>query len=189
MLANFEQSPFVAVASQNFSKLEGTRIALQKIADYGHLPNYEVRGAPIDSGVSAQPYGHEETKQGALNRLRGLKVAFPYARFWVSIESGAEVRGEKTNDNYELWEIGYVVVECALTNRQSLVNTLSFKVPDGVTKLMREGYEMGDAANIHYGVTNSKEIGVVGLISKGSLERTDLATPALILAFSQCIFP
>jgi inosine/xanthosine triphosphatase len=190
MLTSLESNEFVAVASKNAVKLEGTRLGLQKLVDRNILPEYPIKGASVDSQVPAQPYGHQETKEGALNRIAGLKAVYPDARFWVSIESGAvDVKGEGA-ENPELWEIGYIIVECARTGKRAIMQTMSFKVPSGVTKYMREGYEMGDAANMHYGVVDAKSTtGIIGLMTKGAVTRTDLCVPAIAAAFSECISP
>jgi non-canonical (house-cleaning) NTP pyrophosphatase len=49
---------------------------------------YKIIGIESDSGVSSQPIGWNETKRGAINRLKYIKDKNPNAKYWVSIESG-----------------------------------------------------------------------------------------------------
>jgi non-canonical (house-cleaning) NTP pyrophosphatase len=148
------------VASQNSSKLEGTRLALEKLVSYQFLEDHPVKGASLDFGVTAQPYSHVQINLGAINRLNNLKVVYPEACFWVSIENG--LLEEQVGDNCELWEmIGYAVVKCASTLQRTLVRTTPFMIPDGLTRFLKEGYELSEAMGMYYDASNSKETGVV----------------------------
>jgi inosine/xanthosine triphosphatase len=46
------------------------------------------------SGVSDQPIGVTETKQGAYNRAQASRDTFPQADYWVGLEGGIEVIDE-----------------------------------------------------------------------------------------------
>ncbi|CAE8637878.1 unnamed protein product [Polarella glacialis] len=47
-----------------------------------------VEGVKTASGVNEQPFGHEETMRGALNRLAAARAARPGADFYVALENG-----------------------------------------------------------------------------------------------------
>ncbi|KAJ9473317.1 Non-canonical purine NTP phosphatase [Diplonema papillatum] len=77
----------VAVASLSPTKLEGVRDACSSVIGEG---TFVVKGWPCESKVNDQPVGHEETLEGARNRMHALrqvsKDSAPH--YLVAIENG-----------------------------------------------------------------------------------------------------
>lgn len=171
----------IVVGSKNFTKIAAVRQGFEKLTKLNLISEHEITGVEVESGVSAQPYGHQETKLGALNRLNAVKSLYPGAAFWAAIESGVIIEEDG------MWEIGYVIVESR--ERQAIVKTMSLKLDDTLVNLMKEGIEMGVAVNLHYGVEDAKNTtGLLGLLTKGAVGRIEACLPAITTAFSQCIF-
>ena len=61
------------VASTAQLKIDAVSQALK--AAYGAESDHDVEGRSTASGVNEQPYGHAETRRGALNRLAALRAA------------------------------------------------------------------------------------------------------------------
>jgi hypothetical protein len=61
------------VASTTQLKIDAVSQALK--AAYGAESDHDVEGRSTASGVNEQPYGHAETRRGALNRLAALRAA------------------------------------------------------------------------------------------------------------------
>ena len=81
----------IIVASKNPVKIESTRSAFTKM-----FPDqvFEIEGMSVESGVSNQPMGEEETLLGATNRVNKVFRLSPEADYWVGIEGGSKVVGE-----------------------------------------------------------------------------------------------
>ena len=72
----------VAVGSTNPVKIGAVRAVLTRIA-----PHVSVEGVAVESGVSDQPWGDEETIKGAVARARAARLALD-ADWGVGIEGG-----------------------------------------------------------------------------------------------------
>ncbi len=136
------------------------------------------------SGVSAQPITLEETKQGALNRLKYSEELCPLCDFWVAMEGGVLIEG------LEVVEIGFVAIKERGYERIAWAEISRFPVPYQVGELIRQGMEMGLANDKAFDLTNSKQQGgMPGIITKffdvSVLTRKDVYYQAAVLAFAQ----
>ena len=189
----------VVVGSQNPSKLGCVQKSFELYAQQikSGQPEYSfsfsVIGVVVESGVSQQPRGHEETQRGALQRLRNAIDARPDADFWVTLESGiAEETEEKggKDDSIKgtMWEIGYVAVISRQSRSQGIPPTLtrnvSFAVPPRLAEMIRTGgHEMGPACDLLWGGKNTgQHSGMIGHITGGGMTRGDIAGPAVLAA-------
>eukprot|EP00434_Breviolum_minutum_P027171 symbB.v1.2.024033.t1/scaffold2247.1/size84628/6 len=77
----------VVVGSQSAPKLEAARQGFQRL-----METVEITGVEAESGVSAQPMGFEETRLGALNRLKAARASAEGASadFCIAFEGGVE---------------------------------------------------------------------------------------------------
>jgi len=165
----------IKVGSKNQVKINAVK---ELIDDYEILKNAEVEGVDIDSGVSDQPKGLDETIQGAKNRAQG---AFQNCDLAVGLESGIfPVSGTKT---------GYMdTTVCAIYDGKEFHLGLSscFEYPVEVTKLVLEkGIEI-DEAVYEAGITDNKVIGkaegMIGYLTKGRVKRVDYTKQAVQMA-------
>ena len=78
----------VAIATKSLDKISGVKDAFSRLFC---MKESEIHfyTTSMESGVSEQPFG-DETYQGALNRLTGLKKEFPEMDFYISCEAGIE---------------------------------------------------------------------------------------------------
>jgi inosine/xanthosine triphosphatase len=135
-----------------------------------------VEGLNIGSNVSDQPFGSEETYQGAYNRAKNAKEVFPEADYWVGIEGGVE------DINEEMSAFAWVVI----LDKSDVIGkskTASFYLPKELAKLVRTGMELGEADDVYFNQENSKvEGGSVGLLTKGVISRKEYYQHAVVLA-------
>lgn len=75
----------IIIASKNPVKINSTLSGFTKM-----FPDqfFEIEGLSVDSGVSSQPMGEEETFTGATNRVNNVFKYSPNADYWVGIEGG-----------------------------------------------------------------------------------------------------
>lgn len=137
---------------------------------------FEVEGVSVVSSVSDQPMSNAETLQGARQRVERACAAHPLADFWIGIEGGIE---EAHN---EMEAFAWIVVK-SKDGRMGRGRTAAFFLPPRVAELIREGKELGEADDIVFGKTNSKQDnGAVGLLTNNIIHRQHYYTHATVLA-------
>ncbi|MBU2103494.1 inosine/xanthosine triphosphatase [Patescibacteria group bacterium] len=163
----------IVVASKNPVKINA---ALQAFELMFPDEKFESAGVAAASGVSDQPLSDEETYTGALNRLEEAKTHEPSADFWVSFEGGAE------DKNGEIEAFAWVLIE----SKDGILGkgrSATFFLPPAVAQLMREGKELGEADDIVFGLTNSKQDnGTIGTLTGGLVTRTSYYVDAGVIA-------
>ena len=163
----------IIVASNNPVKVESVRAGYARM-----FPGeaFTCQGMAVPSHVSDQPFSSEETLQGAFNRASGAREQAPTADYWVGIEGGVEPDGET-----ELGVFAWVVV---LSDGQvGRGSTGIFYLPPRLAELVHQGTELGEADDIVFGRSNSKQKnGAVGLLTGDALDRAGYYEHAVMLA-------
>ncbi len=162
----------IILASNNPVKIQAALEGFERM-----FPGEEFRleTAAVPSGVSDQPRSNAETLQGALNRARRAAEQMPAADYSVGIEGGVE------ESDGEMTAFAWVVV-CA-GDRIGKGRTGTFFLPRLVADLIRQGKELGEADDIVFGKSNSKqENGAIGLLTDNVIDRRQLYEHAVILA-------
>ena len=162
----------VIVASKNPVKIEATKSAFKKV-----FPREKIliEGVSVKSGVGDQPMSDKDTYKGAHNRARNAKRQFAKADYWIGIEGGINAAGN------EMLTFAWIII--LSENKLGKARTGSFFLPEKVVKLMNKGMELGDADDIVFGKSNSKQKnGAVGLLTKNVLTRTSFYESAIVLA-------
>lgn len=160
-------------------------------------------GVGAESGVPDQPMGDEETKQGAKNRAEAALAAVPNASFGAGLEGGLSkydaAYGEANAGRSGMEVFAWMAVtgrapsatinsagnaELPKQSSWGFAKTASFELPSVVAELIvHKGMELGDADDVIFERTNSKQgSGVVGILSGGLIDRTEYYTQPMILA-------
>jgi len=163
----------VVVASGNPVKVRSTEAGFRTM-----LPELELcfETVSVPSGVSDQPMSDEETHRGAGNRARAAELERPEANFWVGLEGGLEV-----DQAGGLFAFAWVVIRGG--SRCGRSRTATFQLPETVAKLVRQGMELGEADDLVFGRTGSKQHhGAVGLLTGNAIDRAQLYEPSVALA-------
>jgi len=162
----------IVIASKNPVKINAVLSAFQKMFP---LQNFEIKGVSVVSGVSEQPQNDSETFQGAWNRAENASKATD-ADFWVGIEGGIE---EKDS---EMEAFAWAIVK-SKDGMFGKGRTGTFFLPPKIAELIKQGKELGEADDIVFGRTNSKqENGAVGILTGDVIDRTKYYTEAVVLA-------
>ncbi len=163
----------VIIASHNPVKINAAREAFKQM-----FPGetFEVIGTDVPSDVSDQPMTDTETYTGAVNRAENASQKESDADFWVGIEGGLE---EKSGD---LECFAWVVIK----DKDGTIGkgrSAAFFLPPAVAQKIREGMELGHAADAVFNETNLKQNqGTVGMLTKGLIERTKYYVDPAIMA-------
>lgn len=210
----------VAVGSTNPCKIDSVKIALSRAlatASPSRMLELHVEGFDVDSEVSDQPFGDGETQTGAKNRASNAHRAYRkqhgvFPHLSVGLEGGLEWSSTIVDDDDEqtLWCMAWMSiygrrnalsVDLLASNDSkfyvadkkpihSLAKTGSFLVPSSVTKMIKNGMELGDADDKIFGRVNSKHgQGTVGYLTNGMIDRSSYYEHALTLALVPWIRP
>lgn len=164
----------IVVASTNPVKLLAVLNGFQRMFPGDE---FEIQGVSVPSGVSDQPLSDAETLRGAQNRAASAAVLVPQADYWAGVEGGI------TDLDGELATFAWIVIRGR--ERTSKSRTGAFLLPPRVVELIHQGKELGDADDIVFGRTNSKqENGAIGLLTDNQVDRAALYEQAVILALA-----
>jgi inosine/xanthosine triphosphatase len=162
----------IIVASKNPVKINSVKKGFEKT-----FPKEEFvfQGVSVPSGVSDQPMSEKETLQGAINRSNNAKENFPDADFWVGIEGGLQEMNGEMECN------AWIVISSK--DLQGKSKTATFFLPKKIVELIHQGKELGEADDIVFGHSNSKQkMGSVGILTKGVIDREKYYVEAVVLA-------
>jgi inosine/xanthosine triphosphatase len=151
----------VAVGSGNPVK----RDAVQRA-----LPDATVDAVPVESGVSEQPWGDDETAEGARNRAeRALGEDHDLG---VGLEGGVAQRDDKL----------FLVMWAAATDGQQteVAGGPRVRLPDGVADRLHEGAELGPVMDDLLDTSGVAENqGAAGVLTDGMTDRTEALRTAV----------
>ena len=163
----------IIVASLNPVKLSAVKQAFRT-----QFPDARPELIPhsVETGVSEQPMSDEETRQGARNRVLGVRSLEPEADYWVGLEGGIEVVDD------DLLAFAWMAVGDR-SGRISEARSATLPLPPAIRDLVAGGMELGDANDLVFATVNSKQGGgAFGLLTDGLLTRESIYTETLILA-------
>eukprot|EP00446_Apocalathium_sp_SHHI-4_P028091 CAMPEP_0177226390 /NCGR_PEP_ID=MMETSP0367-20130122/40057_1 /TAXON_ID=447022 ORGANISM="Scrippsiella hangoei-like, Strain SHHI-4" /NCGR_SAMPLE_ID=MMETSP0367 /ASSEMBLY_ACC=CAM_ASM_000362 /LENGTH=190 /DNA_ID=CAMNT_0018676553 /DNA_START=18 /DNA_END=586 /DNA_ORIENTATION=- len=132
--AEVSRSARVVVASSAAMKIGALRRAVDDgcFGGAGAL----VEGVKAPSGINEQPWGHEETISGAMNRLAAAKEMAPGADFYVAIENG--IFEVATSPEPRCFDLAWVVVEAGTDGRQAMAHSVGVEFPRTFVQQARE---------------------------------------------------
>lgn len=162
----------IVIASKNPVKINAVKIGFEKM-----FPNekFEFIGISVQSNITNQPLSSDETFIGAKNRADNASKEIINADFYVGIEGGIELSKE------EMEAFAWIVIKSDQQYGKSKTGT--FFLPKKVVNLIKQGKELGEADDIVFNRTNSKqENGAVGILTGNVINRINYYTEAVILS-------
>lgn len=163
----------IIVASTNPVKIAAALAGFQRMFPH---ETYTASGVNVPSGVSHQPMSDDETLFGATTRAENARQHSPDADYWVGIEGGVDTHSGA------LQSFAWVCVIGA-QGQVGKARTAAYYLPEETASLVRGGMELGDADDVVFGRSNSKQQnGSVGLLTGDVIDRTAYYVPAVILA-------
>ena len=143
----------VVCATTNPAKIQAILQAFHEIFGEGSC---HIASVAVESGVPEQPFGSEETRAGARNRVANARRLHPEADFWVAIEAGID--GD---------------------------STFSLPLPAVILEKVREGEALGPVMSRYTGIDEiGRKEGAIGVFTAGKLTRASVYHQAVILALS-----
>ena len=162
----------IIVASANPVKLQAVTVGFRRMFPGQEFQVEQLVGV---QGNSSQPCGDQETLQDASTRAERAAHLVPEADFWVGVEGGVEEHAS------QMAAFAWIVVRSK--DRTGKGRTGAFYLPQAVANLVRQGKELGEADDIIFGRSNSKQAnGAIGILTGDVIDRAQLYEQAVILA-------
>jgi inosine/xanthosine triphosphatase len=161
----------VIITSKNPVKIESVKLAFAKMFSE---QDFEYEAVSVSSGVSDQPIDDEQTRLGAKNRIKNAEKIVS-GDFYVGLEGGI-------NDlDHDMESFAWMYIKSG--EKIGKARTATFFLPQKVGELIRGGMELGDADDVVFGQSNSKQAnGAVGLLTGDVITRSSYYTEALCMA-------
>jgi len=163
----------IIITSKNPVKINATLNGFKRM-----FPNedFVIESLSVPSLVRDQPMSGSETRDGAYNRVINAYNSNIVADYYVGIEGGIE----EINNEMQAFAWIFIKHKSGLFGK---ARTSTFFLPPKVAILINQGKELGEADDIVFGKTNSKqENGAVGILTGDIISRTHYYTEAIILA-------
>jgi inosine/xanthosine triphosphatase len=162
----------IIVASTNPAKIKAVSDGFKQMFTD---TNFNIEGISVESGVNDQPMTDKETYTGALNRADNAYKASPEADYFVGLEGGIESKDE------EMEAFAWIVIR-SKDGKYGKARTGVFILPQKIADLIKQGKELGEADDIVFGKTNSKQSnGAVGILTNDAIKRSSYYSEAVIL--------
>ncbi|MDU5501483.1 MAG: non-canonical purine NTP phosphatase [Enterobacter sp.] len=143
----------VVSATTNPAKIQAILRAFDEIFGAGSC---HIEAIGVESGVPEQPFGSEETRAGARNRVANIDEGATFS--WVVIES-REQRGE--------------------------ARSATLPLPEIILEKVRAGEALGPVMSQYTGIDEiGRKEGAIGVFTAGALTRSGVYHQAVILALS-----
>lgn len=165
----------VVVGSTNPVKLAAARAVIARVA-----PGASVHQLNVASGVPDQPWGDDETRNGAAERARQALVQYGNeAQLGVGLEGGVVLEADGS-----LRTCAWAVV-CAHDGRQGFGGSLAMPLPEKVAALVKAGAELGHAMDVVAKLVDTKRrTGAVGILTAGLIDRQRAYEPLITYALA-----
>ncbi|QEM93259.1 non-canonical purine NTP phosphatase [Kosakonia radicincitans] len=160
----------VVSATTNPAKIRAILHAFNEIFGEGSC---HIESVSVDSGVPEQPFGSQETRAGARNRVNNARKLRPDADFWVAIEAGID----------EGSTFSWVVIETS--QMQGEARSATLPLPEIILQRVRAGEALGPVMSNYTGIDEiGQKEGAIGVFTAGKLTRESVYHQAVILALS-----
>ncbi|HHG8771239.1 TPA: inosine/xanthosine triphosphatase [Raoultella planticola] len=160
----------VVAATTNPAKIQAILQAFNEIFGAGSC---HIASVSVESGVPEQPFGNEETRAGARNRVTNARIAQPNADFWVAIEAGIDDGST----------FSWVVIEDR--HRRGEARSATLPLPAAILEQVRAGEALGPVMSQHTGIDEiGRKEGAIGVFTAGKLTRSSVYHQAVVLALS-----
>jgi len=168
----------VVVGSLNPVKIAAVRAVVQRV-----FPGALVSGVDAASGVPAQPFGDDETRQGAEARARAA-LLHSTATIAIGLEGGVVIEADGTMRTCA-W-----AVAVSRDGHRGIGGSLAMPLPQHVAERILAGEELGHAMDAIADTVGTKHgRGAVGILTAGLIDRQRAYEPLVTYALAPWLSP
>jgi inosine/xanthosine triphosphatase len=166
------------IGSRNPVKIAAARAVLSRV----HGEKVQIEACSVESGISHQPWGDEETLRGALNRARAA-LRVDGASLGIGLEGGL----------VEVDRHVFTCAWCAVAREDGATGVAggaNLLLPPAVAEAVRAGAELGPTMDAFTGLQDTKHHeGAIGILTAGHLSRQSAYEHVLTLAMARLLTP
>lgn len=149
----------VAVGTESATKVAAVKNALSLLLPENKI---QISTKKVASGVPDQPFGLDETTQGAVNRAELALAYFPEVQIGIGLEGGVFEQRNRLID----FGVVYVLGRNGL---YGIATSEGIALPHGVAELIQGGMELSDAMQELYGLDTVATRDCSGYLTNGRL--------------------
>ncbi|MBO1911302.1 DUF84 family protein, partial [Microvirga sp. 3-52] len=150
------------IGTTNKAKLQACEEVLK-----AYYPQSKITGRSVSSDVPDQPYGDEETQEGALNRARKAS-GFGRNAVGIGLEGGVRL----LNDKLYICNWGALHLP---DGNQFTAGGAQILLPDDLAREVQNGKELGPVVDQYFSKKNVRHNeGAIGILTNGAVSRTEL---------------
>jgi inosine/xanthosine triphosphatase len=174
-------SDTIFVGSKNPVKVNAALNTLSDTLEH----DFDAQGISVPSGVADQPMTEEETRLGAINRVKAMLEYHQGGltdAWYVAIEGGVDV--------FEDGPATFAYVAIYHEGHWSVSRSASLPLPVSVYQALQRGEELGPVMDKLFDTVNVKQKGgAIGLLTLNHATRQSVYEVALTLAMAKFHFP
>lgn len=172
----------IAIGSTNPVKIAAARTVLVRVA-----PAAEVVGVEVASGVPDQPWGDEQTIEGAVARARlALGQALAEGRVSADAALGVGIEGGVVDDGPRGLRTCAWAAVVDVEGRTGIGGSLAMPLPPAIAQRLRDGMELGHAVDDVIAARDTKRgPGAVGVLTAGLMDRQQAYEPLVTYALAR----
>ncbi|MFQ5858448.1 MAG: inosine/xanthosine triphosphatase [Anaerolineae bacterium] len=167
----------VAIGSTNPVKARAVEAVMRAV-----YVDVEIDAVAVASGVPDQPFGDEQTRQGAVNRARR-------ALDQAGADLGVGLEGGLIETEYGLMTCAW----CAIVDGEGTLGIgggVNVLLPPAVVERIKQGSELGDAMDQVTGMRDTKRrMGAVGVLTDGLTDRQEVYEHLVKMALVRFLKP
>jgi len=161
------------IGSTNQAKVKAARAVIES-----HFPGSELSEVKVPSGVKDQPFGDEETREGALNRATNAAHELVGA-IGIGLEGGVRMLG----DEMFVCNWGAIVLP---SGKSFTAGGAQIPLPDEIASELQKGRELGVIVDEYFkasGIRHSE--GAIGMFTAQAITRDKLFEHVMQLLIGQ----
>ena len=161
------------IGTTNKAKLRACEEVLKE-----YYPHSQITGISVSSDVSDQPFGDEETQEGALNRARNASESRTNA-VGIGLEGGVKL----INDQLYICNWGALHLP---DGTEFTAGGAQILLPTEIAREVQSGKELGPVVELYFSKKNIRHNeGAIGILTNGAVSRTNLFVHILRLLIGQ----
>ena len=164
------------IGSVNKAKVKAVTHILKQ-----QFPTAVVHAQNVESGVSNQPFGDEETRQGALNRAKAASI-LTVDSVGVGLEGGVKI----VSDSLYLCNWGALVLP---DGTEYTAAGAQIPLPEEIAVQLKEGGELGPIVDLYFRSSGIRQKeGAIGMFTAQLVNRDKLFEHIMKLLVGQMLY-
>lgn len=172
----------IILASTSQHKLLATRRAFKKAFP---KQSFQIIGVKAASKINDQPFGHQETFRGVLNRLEDARKTNPVFDYLVAVENGLIKMKLKQKEKF--FDLAWVVVENS-KGSQKIAFSSGIEIPSWAvekTLALKDGFKKTTVGSVVARKNHCDPTDTFSFATNNLVSRSEMISQALTIVLGQ----